>query len=254
MINSFKEILEQYNLKTYLDPLVEHWTKTPPTLGHGPLHAFRVAVNGYELARLNDYNAPEEVFVIGLFHDIHRPAEGKDGEEDQTLGAKFSEKILKENGSEKDLIDKVLYCINSHDDWRDEESPKKYALYFSFADKSTHKPVIYEYAYASNKTLASNGKPIRYTSHLAIYAAFTKYQLRAWEIFQKFDIKGKERAIDAYVDGYREVGLNYQEDPKGENFERYLEKTAIEYQKEEWKFLSELSYTAEIITQIQKAY
>lgn len=237
-ISKAKKIVEEHDLQKYVDMLLDFWEKHPTTLGHGFEHVLRTAVQGYEIAELNDYPDPEHLFIGGLFHDVHRPAEGEDGEEDQYLSLKISIDLFYNSKIPSEIATKVLHAIESHDNWRGKQDAPQYDVLLSMADKASHSELIaYSYIWSSNKyQIEKIGKPV-YTSHLQGLYAFGKYQIRAWEVMMKHPVNGVERAIDSYIRIYRTISDNYEQDPTGKEFMSYLENVSSECRAEEQQCL-----------------
>ncbi len=106
------------------------------TSSHGVSHTRRV----YRLANeLSDDEVEKEVLLpAALLHDIARVEEDEDetGEVDHALlGAERSEKILKKAGHQKEKIEKIKHCIETHR-FRSNRQPKtREAKILSDADK-----------------------------------------------------------------------------------------------------------------------
>jgi len=81
-LSASKKIVDKHGLQRYVDILLDYWEQNPATLGYGFGHVLEVAVEAYEIGEMNDYDKPEHLFIDGLFHDIYRPVESKDGEEE----------------------------------------------------------------------------------------------------------------------------------------------------------------------------
>lgn len=232
-----KEITDRHNLYKYIDIILDYWTENPTTLGHGFSHVLKVAVEAYELGELNGYGKPENLFIGSLFHDIYRPAEGKDGEEDQTRGASIVKELFTKEKVPDNITKMIMSSILSHDNWAGRKDANVFDIIVSIGDKATHQELIYYYVWASNKYAEDKGGEIKYKNHLEVLYGFVKYQQRAWDIFIKHPIRGIERAVEAYIEGYRKVSDNYKKDRKGKNFQNYLKNQAEEYRKEERKYL-----------------
>lgn len=241
-IKQVKKVINRYNLHKYIKALVNHWCLHPPTLGHGFAHAIDTAVEAYNLGKLNKYSEPEELFIGGLFHDIYRPAEGKDGEEDQTHGAKYVKSIFKELNANQKLAKKVVSMIESHDNWRKKDKPPMFDLLISIADKAVFSPEqAYSYAWSSNKFAVSKGKPLPYASHLSNLLSFSKYQTRAWEIFNKYInyIRGIDKAISSYLLAYQAFANSLKVDPNNRRFSEIMASFATKYLRKEQEYLKE---------------
>lgn len=241
-INQTKEIVVKHNLEKFIDILVDYWAENPPTLGHGFHHVLRVAVEAYQLGIENDYEAPEDLFVGGLFHDIHRPTESGEGNEDQTLGAEIVKKLFSKNEIDSDLTSKVVAMINSHDNWRHQENPPQYDLLISVADKICMNSLLSDsYVWAvNNHALEGGNKPIL-TSHFTNLANWLNYQTRAWEIFKNYrqQVTGIEAAIASYIESTKDAFKKYENDPRDENFFAYFESRAKEATQLEEEYLQE---------------
>lgn len=235
----------------YVDVLLSYWKDNPTTLGHGFAHVLSVAIEAVKLGEANNYDNPVELFIGGLFHDIHRPAEGQDGEEDQSKGAAITHKLLEQHGTDHAVIEKVVNMIKSGDKWPDLPQPPLFDLLLSFADKITHTLVIANsYIWASNKYLREHSLPSKYTSHLQALYAFNKYQMRAWEIFMKHPINGTELAVEAYNTIICDTINAYRQDPKGEHFDEYIESFAEYYREQEITSLTHMGLSQEDITKL----
>jgi HD superfamily phosphohydrolase YqeK len=246
------KVAEENNLLSYINILLNYWEENPPTLGHGFVHVLNVALNCYDFAGENSYPKPADLFVAGLFHDIYRPAEGQDGEENQSEGAKVVEELFSKNKIDPELTGKIVKAINSHDSWRDSEDPPLFELLLSVADKaSLNSDMTYQYVWASNKQAREKNAKPPYTSHFRALYGFVKYQQRAWEIFARHPIKGTEKAIAAYLEVYSKTSDNYLRNPKVERFEEYMKSVAdkaLAYEIEALKQFGRSTISIEKIT------
>ena len=248
-----KEIVEKYNLQKYVDILLNYWEKNPPTLGHGFNHVIKTAVESFDIAQLNNYHSPQELFIGGLFHDIFRPAETGEGTEDQTKGAEIAKNLFIENSIDENITQKVIGAILSHDDWRGTENPPEFDVLLSYGDKISHDmSVTYGYIWSVNKfTKSKLGKP-KFTNHLFPLYAFLKYEQRAWEIFIKHPIKGSDKAIDSYIYINQTTMNNYKNDKSAENFSNYVEEIAEEYRINEKSYLAAFNRSSKSIENLMK--
>jgi HD superfamily phosphohydrolase YqeK len=251
VITQSKIIANRHQCEHLIDAVLEYWENNPPTLGHGFAHILEVAVNGYEFAQKNQYPEPIELFIAGLYHDIYRPAEGKDGEDDQRKGAEISQEILRKHNVAEETVSKLYTALMSHDDWRGTEKVSDYELILSTADKASHNSkIVYGYSWASNKKL----EKAFYSSHKQALYAFSKFQLRAWEIFMKHPIIGTEKAIEAYLEIYSDLTKNYLNDLENRHFFDLLDKVAATLRAEEEQTLKAFNQSDEKIQKITVLY
>ncbi len=235
-ISNAKEIIEEHELQKYQDLLLDYWENNPPTMGHGFMHVLMVAVRAYEFSLLNKYPEPEHLFLGGLFHDVHREAEGRDGDESQMLSAKILNDLF--NGGDAkvphEIAYKIISAVNSHDSWRNEDNAPLFDLILSTADKACWKESVYPYVWASNKnTFETSGKKT-FETHLRMLYGLVKYQQRAWEVMIKHPIKGTEEAITSYLAGFTLAAENYKRDGVDKAlFSEYVENAAEEYRQNE---------------------
>jgi len=233
-----QKIIIRHKLQSYVDLLLDYWAENPTTLGHGFSHVLEVAVEAYEIAKLNNYPQPEHLFIGGLFHDIYRPAEGKGGNEDQTLGAKITKDLFDKNKVPEEITQKIYAALISHDDWRGEKQVSIFDLLLSTGDKAAHDfTVTYGYIWASNKFAKDKGEKPFFTNHLHDLYLFMQYQMRAWEVFMKHPIKGTERAIAKYLNIYQTTADNYLKDKQAKKFFAYVDKIAEQVRTKEIKYL-----------------
>lgn len=223
-IKKAREIIEKFKFEQYIEELVDHWCKHPPQ-GHGFWHAIDVGVNSFEIAKDNKYPHPEYVFLGGLFHDIHRPATGEGGEEDQREGATFVEEIFNRVDPKHPAKQLIIDAILTHDNWIGEQNPPLFSLYLSYGDKASFTKLLSDsYVWASNKYSRENHGKASYTDHLQLVYLFIRYQQRAWSLFYKHPIKSANKAIDQYIEGTEYTFQKYQENPDFDTF--YKEKAA----------------------------
>lgn len=195
------DIISRYRLEDYINVLLDYWESNPPIPGHGFWHILEVAINSYELGILNNYKNPDYLFIGGLFHDIYRPAEGKHGEEDQTYGAEVVKKLFEENKFPTKIKNLITNAILSHDSWRKGGNVNRFDLLLSLGDKAAHRLLLTDsFVWITNRNMETRSKFKIYSTHLETLAAFYRYQLRAWEIFMKFNtVIGIEKSIKAYM-------------------------------------------------------
>jgi hypothetical protein len=225
-----EKIIASYHCQKYVQSLLDYWESHPPTLGHGLSHILRVVTKIEKIGKTNQFPDIQSLIIGALYHDIYRPAEAKDGEDDQTPGAVISEQILTSLNTPQKTVDVIKDALISHDSWRSQPDAPLFSVILSLADKAAHNPtIVYGYAWASNKQI---GKPV-YDSHLQAIYAFSKYQLRAWEVIYKHQIPGYELAAQAYITIFDYITKQYYSDPNNQNFFQHLNQIAYTYREEE---------------------
>lgn len=233
-----KKVVNKYNLKKYVHALVNHWkTNSYPSLGHGFGHVLEVAVEGFELAQLNKYTKPEELFIAGLYHDVYRPAEGKDGSEDHHLES-FTQaiNILSSIGTEKDFINKFQYALS--DKWKESDQVDDFSQLLFLADKSALTTEMADaYAWASNKHCIENSSSPAYPTALSTLRGFVHYSDKILAIVIKIDMQGKEKVVSNFVELVNHCESIYLKDPDGVNYQQYLNNRAIQFADKERVYL-----------------
>jgi len=227
-IEKARQIIAQHDLQKYIDVLLSYWEENPTTLGHGFEHVLKAAVECYIFAKDNGYQYPEELFVGGLYHDIYRPAEGKDASEDhheETAAA--IESVFTKNNLSSEIKEKLINFLNNQESWRkgNAEIKEEFDLYLFLGERATHTTLMADaYAWASNQYAKENNLPPIYQDHIRTTYALIRYQVDVWKVFMKYrHLKGIERGIEAYIGMYRNATSKYFEDKKGEHFEEYLQ-------------------------------
>jgi HD superfamily phosphodiesterase len=250
------EISNKNNLTPYIKMLTHYWSMNSPTPGHGFLHAIQAAVEAYTYGEDNNYPNPEYLFVGGLFHDVYRPAEGKHGEEDQTLGADVVQELFISHNIEPHLTELIVKAIKSHDGWRNEDNPPLFDLYISLGDKAAHTTLLTDsYVWICNRNRILENRSLVYTNHLQTLTSFYKYQLRAWEIINKFNyVKGIERAINRYLFIVKRTIQKYEEDPKGVDFNNHVEREKNKTKELEARYLDAFNIDIKTANSILKLY
>lgn len=241
-VSDSKQIISKYKLDNFVNILLDYWEENPITLGHGFSHVLKVAVYAYQLGERNKYDKPQDLFIGGLFHDVHRPAEDKGGDEDQTLGAKITEELFEKNSIDKVLSEKVKGAILSHDNWIGTDNVPQFDLILSTADKISHNTLLTDsYVWASLKYCKDKGIPPLFKNHLDTLYLFMKYQQRAWTLFKKHQIEGTELAIESYIKINEATFKAWREDTEGKNFESYISVNAENFRNEEIEYLKSFS-------------
>ncbi|MDQ7020271.1 MAG: HD domain-containing protein [Candidatus Dojkabacteria bacterium] len=205
------------------------------------------------LGQLNEYNSSKDLFIGGLFHDIYRPAFDGTGNEDQTKGAEITESLLKKEGVDNSLVEKIIHMINSHDDWRDQEEPPQYDLLLSIADKICISYMHSDtYVWSVNRYCISNGLEPKMTSYFDNLVLWLKYQKRAWEVFYKYKgkVKGIEKAIQSYIDSTKDAFKKYENDPENISYFDYFDKIAREATLNEKNTLQEFTKDSQQIERL----
>jgi HD superfamily phosphohydrolase YqeK len=235
-----KEIIHGNDLEPYVQSLLKLWIDTnPPSIGHGFGHVLEVAVESYELAQLNRYEKPQELFIAGLLHDVYRPAEGKDGQEDHHQRSyELALKILEGMKSEANFVTKFKYALS--DEWKQGENLDEFASILFLGDKSClDRRMADAYAWASNKYCEINGKDLVYKSALSTMNGFVHYFHKIIPMLLKIDLKGKDKIIDNFVEIVSSLRNQHVMDPSGKDFQKYLETEAKKFSNKEKKYLSE---------------
>jgi hypothetical protein len=235
-----KEIINLHSLEPYIQSLLDLWVDSePPSLGHGFGHVLEVAVECYELAQINSYEYPQELFIAGLFHDVYRPAEGKDGREDHhQKSCELSLQILESLDAKPEYIERFKFALS--DDWKKMEELDDFSSLLFLGDKSRlNREMADAYAWASNNYCLNNGKEIVYKSALHTMNGFVNYFHKIIPILLKIKLDGTGKIIDNFVEIVISLKDQHKMDPKGSNFQEYLEKKAREFSKKEKKYLKE---------------
>lgn len=224
------EIIQHLKLEKYVSALLDYWEIHPPQLSHGFSHAIKVAKNVQIIGIKNNFPDIFSLIIGALYHDIYRPVEAKDAEEDQSPGIEITNRILKKLNTPPQTIQKVHDALSTHDSWRGQSDAPLFSVILSLADKAAHdQTTVYGYSWASNKNA---GKPV-YTNHLQSLYAISKYQTRAWEVIYKHQIPGSELAAKAYLNIFKFISDEYLNDPASTNFFKLLDDLAEVYRNEE---------------------
>lgn len=244
------EIINTHSLDSYVQSLLNLWMDTePPSLGHGFGHVLEVAVECYELALLNKYENPQELFIAGLLHDVYRPAEGKDGQEDHHQKSyELSLKILESLNAEPEFIKKFKNALS--DEWKQSEKLDEFACLLFLGDKAClDRRMADAYAWESNNYCVINGKESVYKSALHTMIGFVQYFHKILPLLLKIELKGKDKIIDNFVEIVTSLQNQHRMDPLGNSFQEYLENEARKFSQKERKYLSEFIKSD---TQLQK--
>lgn len=225
--------------------------ETPPTLGHGYSHFKKVARLAFSIALENNFERPEISYVVGLLHDLYRPAEGKAGQEEhEEETVKIAKDLLRKTkfSSNSDEIERAMF---HHDEAIQKGESTLLMEILSVADKadmSFQRAIAY--SWASNRVLKEGGV-VAYKSFCETMRDFCLYQVKAWKVFLAVRIKGVDRAVEAYLqtdeDLIRAVRNEYQGKTK------FTEESVILAQKEakqEVAYLSDIAASEEEITKI----
>ncbi len=235
-----KEIIHSHDLEPYVQSLLRLWIDTsPPSIGHGFGHVLEVAVESYELALLNKYEKPEELFIAGLLHDVYRPAEGKDGQEDHHQRSyELALKILEGLKSEANFVTKFKYALS--DEWKQSQKLDKFSCLLFLGDKARlDRNMADAYAWASNVYCILNGKQIVYKTALHTMNGYVQYFHKILPMLLKIELDGRDVIIDNFVEIITSLKLQYKIDPAGKDFQKYLEKEARKFSDKERKYLKE---------------
>jgi HD superfamily phosphohydrolase YqeK len=244
-------IVEIENLHVYVDALLNYWEENPvSSLGHGFGHVLEVAVEAYELAKLNQYDDPKLLFLAGLYHDVYRPAEGKDGEEDHhNKGFSEVEKIL--STIEVDELFFKEFKIATSDKWKTSAEPPLFPSILFIADKiALNSRMADAYAWASNDYALMNIKDLPYQTPYQTLNGYVKYMSKIIELVLKLDLIGKEPAISNYVEVLNHCLRMCFNDPEGKNYQNYLDTVADMYREKEMKYLQAFGRSKESIKKI----
>ncbi|MEI7578947.1 MAG: HD domain-containing protein [bacterium] len=248
------QIIKKYQFEHYLTSLFNYWLENPTSLGHGFEHSLKAGVECFELAKLNDYPQPEELFVGGLLHDIFRPAEGAGGKEDHHEAVSG---ILKQLFPDDPMIIKLISFSDQQESWRGKKiSPTElYDLYLFLGERACHTKLMTDaYAWASNQYKLAQGQPPKYTSHQLTLSDFFYYQLEVWDIFIKNQsVKGIERGMDSYLKIIAESTTLYQKDRSGEYYLSYLASQAEIARQKEQQYLEEFGASLAMVTKMMRA-
>lgn len=254
--NIAKKIITEHSLQNYVDVLLDYWQENPTTLGHGFEHVLKAAVECYELAKDNEYSSPVELFIAGLFHDVYRPAEGKDAkEEHHKETGRILRKLFKDNDLDNIILKKLLKNTDEQDNWRHgDDEPSDFDLFLFIGERAAHGTLMADaYAWASNKYCKENKLPLAYRDHLDTMNAIAQYQPPVWKIFKKYkDLKGIGHSIEGYIEIFTNAAEKYQQDPRGEKFSDYLEQQAHKCRQLEEEYLQSFNKSPKEIQLIMK--
>ena len=224
-ISRAKAIISEHALEQYVTVLLDYWAEHPPSLGHGFAHALRVANRAYAYGEQYEMEHPEYLFVIGFLHDIYRPARGEDGKEDHTGGAEIIRGLFDKPKFTKELIDRVVFYISTHESLVGEKEPPLDALLVAVADATdldTEKG--YAYIWSSNIFLVRQGKKPAFRNYFEALYAFKKYQTESWELFAEYRLQYLivEDAIQRFIRTEQDLVSDYLSDMNGESFEKHV--------------------------------
>jgi len=245
------EFVETNELREYVDALLDYWETEPiSSLGHGFGHVLEVAVEAYEIGKLNNYNNPKILFLAGLYHDVYRPAKGEDGsEEHHWQSFREVEKILAKFDVPENFLKNLKIAIS--DDWKTEDNPSQFAQILFVADKAVlHSRMADAYAWASNQYAIQNNKDLPYPTPLHTMQGYIKYMNKLWDLVLKIDLIGKEHVIFNFVDIVNHCQRMYLYDPDGKNYQNYLDTVADMYRDKETKYLEAFGRSKESIKKI----
>lgn len=234
-----KEIIDLNVLLPYVEAVLDLWINTEsPSLGHGFGHVLNVAVECYELAILNKYEQPKELFIAGLLHDVYRPAEGKDGQEDHHQKSyEMSLKILKDIDADPQFIKKFKYALS--DGWKTSERLDDFSSLLFLGDKiCLDRHMADAYAWASNSYCKNMGKELVYKTALHTMNGFVKYFSKILPVLILIELKGKDRIVNNFVDIVISLKEQHIQDPQGIKFQEYLAKEALSFSKKEYCYLN----------------
>ncbi|MBU1117775.1 HD domain-containing protein [Patescibacteria group bacterium] len=182
------------NRKEIISLIIDYQRQNPPTSGHGFSHLIKVANHCQKLAKLNKYEDPNLAYIVGLFHDIYRPATGGGQEEHESSSASITKTIL--NGIlNQEEINTVVNAIDNHDQRIIDGNSNLLDNIISIADKSTisfQRGIAYTWA-------CNQGPKVIYKNYIEVVRDFLIYQNKAWIIFGKSKIIGVDHAIKAYL-------------------------------------------------------
>jgi hypothetical protein len=209
-------------MKNRVDAILANYLpEHPPSLAHGYSHFMKVTADCCLLAEKSGERS-DLMYVVGLCHDIYRPAEGKDGKEDhevrggEIVREKF-ELVLPPND-----LDLVVSTIVNHDEAIKEGRGTKMMKILTLSDKSDMSAQrCIAYAWASNK----NSMPgnIKYPSFKSIFDFFCNYRRKADGIFEYISSDNdqsiqeyKSKAEAEYTRTKRELASLMDREEKGE--------------------------------------
>ncbi len=200
-----------------IDSLVRNYLReNTPTLGHGYYHLKQVARTAYQLAIDNHLTESYIAYLVGLFHDIYRPAQGLAGKEqhEDTCIQEATKILSKTNFSNE--TDKIVSTILNHDQAIIEGGGEKLMEILSIADKidMNYQRVI-AYAWESNQYKLAQGQPPVYESFEKLRHDFSFYQQKANNIFKRVKIVGLEKAINAYRHTNEQLNIAVQNEKEG---------------------------------------
>src|SRR3989344_5622973 len=199
-LNRFEKSI---NLQNLISLIIEYLIENPPTLGHGFSHFIKTARTAYKIAQKNkadEANLEEQSYIAGLLHDIHRPALGEAGKEKhEEKGSLIAMRIL-QTSNYSEIAERLSLILKGKDEQILNDNAELLTTLLSVADKiemSNQRGVAY--TWASNRELKKQNKPIVYHNFLEVMRDFAIYQVKAWKIFNKVEIKGVNAAIDSYI-------------------------------------------------------
>ena len=236
-------------MKNRVDTILANYLpEHPPSLAHGYSHFRKVTQHCCDLSEKIGVERPDLMYVVGLYHDVYRPAEGKDGKEDhESKGAEIIRDNLALVLSPNDL-GAVVSTLVGHDKAIITGRGTREMIILSLADKvdmSAQRCVAY--AWASNKNARSANETIPYPSFKSILEFFRRYRTKADQVFESIGLedldpniqKYNEKAKKAYKRTEKKLAKLAKKEEKGkiiftEEFKRISRKEAmmdVEYLK-----------------------
>ena len=225
----------------------------PPEVGHGYSHLKKVARECYLVAKDEGLAKPELMYLVGLGHDLYRPAEGKNAQEDhEKKSGEFVKQIFSDLLTTED-INLVVETIVDHDQAIKEKRGTKMMEILSLVDKKDMNAQRWMgYAYASNKNCLNEVKPFK--SFKDIKTAYSKYRTKALGIFGQIEVNA-DKAIKSYLDTYLDVQMLIDMENSGKiTFEDEYQKMATKEAQQDVRYLKAEYVAPQIIKRITSKY
>jgi hypothetical protein len=205
--------------------LANYMPEHPPSLAHGYSHFIKVTGYCCDLSQKTLVERPDLMYVVGLYHDVYRPAEGKDGKEDhESKGAEIIKNNLVLVLPPNDL-ETVASILIDHDKAIIAGMGTKEMKILSLADKvdmSAQRCIAYAWASNKNARLANDQKP--YPNFKSILEFFRRYRTKADKVFERIGLEdpnpdiwvSKEWAKEQYDRTELELAILTRKENSGE--------------------------------------
>jgi hypothetical protein len=247
---------EKYEETQKLTSLVLNYLKeNPPTLGHGYSHFVKAARSAYQIAAINDKKYSEKAYITTFLHDLYRPAEGKSGQEKhEEITSEIAQNILMQTNY-SDYGKEIAMAINEKDEQIMSGKASLLTKILSLADKSQMSfQRAVAYTWASNQFTKDSGITA-YSSFLETIRDFSLYQVKAWKVFLVIDLKGTDKAIEAYIKTDKDIISAVEKELLGKiSYYKESLRIAKDEAEEEYKYLKKTNLSKSDISLITKNY